>query len=305
MQFNAQTATSSSALDFRSATLQARSHETALAWPAVWLCLAVVIGFWSVAWLAASGALSLWWAVPINTLLAYASYTPAHEAVHGNVHRIPGRPQSEGTWLNNSVGVLSASCILHNFHMHQLSHLAHHAHTNDPEKDPDQWMAVRGAGTVLLRSLGLVFAHYVAELKLCLAREKDGTRRIVLGVVQNLAWIGLVAALALAYEPVPALLATVLSAWLGSAILGWAFDWLPHVPHDSRERFADTRATLFPAGVNGLLTRLFLFQNYHHIHHLWPRVPFHRYQRVHGELESYLLAQGVKVDQIGKIGKKA
>jgi beta-carotene hydroxylase len=287
------------ALDFRSATVRARAHETNIAWPTIVLCVIVVAGFWTTAWLAASGALSLWWAVPINALLAYAAYTPAHEAVHGNVHRIPGRAQSEGTWLNNVVGALASSALLHNFPMHQLSHLAHHAHTNDPARDPDHWMAVRGLHRVLFKAFSLIGAHYFAELRLCIARRSDGKRRIIMGVMQNMLWLSLVALLAVAYDPWAALAATVLSAWLGSAILAWAFDWLPHVPHTSRERFFDTRVTLFPVAVNGLLTRLFLFQNYHHIHHLWPRIPFHRYQRVHQELEDFLAAQGVAIDRWG------
>jgi beta-carotene hydroxylase len=289
-------------LDFRAATQRARAHELSdlgIAWPAVVLCLVVVFGFWAIAWAAASGLLSLWYAVPANALLAYAAYTPAHEAVHGNVHRVAGQSQSEGTWLNNAIGALAASALLHNFPMHQLSHLAHHAHTNDPDKDPDHWMAVRGFQRVLLRAFGLMGAHYIAEIKLCLNRKSDGKRRLLLGLAQNLVWLGGVALLAVLYEPWPALASTALAAWLGSAILAWAFDWLPHVPHQERKRFADTRATVFAPGINAVMTRIFLFQNYHHIHHLWPRVPFHRYQRVHTELESYLLAQGVQIDHIG------
>jgi beta-carotene hydroxylase len=290
---------SSQPIDFRTATLQARAHERAIAWPTVLLCLAVVAGFWAVAWAGASGALSLWIAVPVNAVLAYAAYTPAHEAVHGNVHRVAGRAQSDGTWLNNTVGALAASALLHNFPMHQLSHLAHHAHTNDPAKDPDHWMAVRGWHRVLARAFGLIGAHYLAEIKLCLARESDGKRRLVVGTLQNLLWVVGVAWLAWAYEPWAALASTALAAWIGSAFLAWAFDWLPHVPHTARERFADTRATLFAPALNAVLTRVFLFQNYHHIHHIWPRVPFFRYQRVHEELAGFLAAQGVRVDRVG------
>jgi beta-carotene hydroxylase len=290
------------ALDFRAATLQARAHEQALAWPTIVLCVVVVSVYWGVAWAAASGMLSLWWAVPINACMAFAAYTPAHEAVHGNVHRIAGQPQSEGTWLNNLIGALASSALLHNFPMHQLSHLAHHAHTNDPAQDPDHWMAVRGWGKVLLRGLSLIGAHYVAEFQLCRKRASDGKRRLLTGAAQNLLWLAWVAALVVLYQPWPALAATVLASWLGSLILAWAFDWLPHVPHQQRGRFIDTRAMLFHPLINPVMTRLFLFQNYHHIHHLWPRVAFHRYQRVHEELAGFLKAQGVAVAHVGHSG---
>jgi beta-carotene hydroxylase len=288
-----------SAFDFRSATLLARTHERAIAWGTIWLCLVVVIGFWGIAWGAAAGFVPLWLAIPLNALLAYAAYTPAHEAVHGNVHRIVGQPQSEGTWLNNFVGTMAASALLHNFPMHQLSHLAHHAHTNDPERDPDHWMAVRGWHRVLLRAFSLMLVHYASGLRLSLQRKSDGKRRIVLGLLQNALWLGWVALLAVTYEPGRALAATVLSAWLGSGLLAWAFDWLPHYPHISRERFKNTRTTQFAPWLNGFMTRFFLFQNYHHIHHLWPRVPFSEYQRVHEKMADYLVAQGTPVQTVG------
>jgi beta-carotene hydroxylase len=284
--------------DFRAATLLARAHERDISWSTIALCVVVVLGFWGLAWGAAAGLFSLWWVVPVNAFLAYAAYTPAHEAVHGNVHRVAGQPQSEGTWLNNFVGAMAASALLHNFPMHQLSHLAHHAHTNDPKLDPDHWMAVRGWHRVLLRALSLMLAHYVWGVRLCLQRKSDGKRRMVLGLLQNAAWLALVALLATVYAPWPALAATVLSAWVGSGLLAWAFDWLPHVPHNSRERFTNTRSTQFAPWLNGLMTRLFLFQNYHHIHHLWPRVPFSAYQDVHEQLSGYLVAQGTAVQMV-------
>jgi beta-carotene hydroxylase len=290
--------------DFRDATKIARAHERLIAWPTIVLCALVVGGFWSVAWLAATGQLSLWLAVLINAFFAYAAYTPAHEAVHGNVHRKAGASQTDNTWLNNLIGALASSALLHNFPMHQLSHLAHHAHTNNPERDPDHWMAVRGVMPVTLRAFGLIGAHYIAEFKLCFARSSDGKQRLIVGIAQNLLWFAAVAWLALRYQAWPALAATVLSAWLGSAFLAFAFDWLPHYPHQSRERFLDTRCTQFHPYLNGLASAFFLYQNYHHVHHLWPRVPFHQYRAVHIKLESYLIGQGVEIQQIGTTAKR-
>jgi beta-carotene hydroxylase len=287
-------------MSFRDATAKARAHENMIAWPTIVLCLVIVSAFWLIAWGSAAGLLSLWWAVPVNAFLAYAAYTPAHEAVHGNVHRRAGQAQSQGTWLNNTIGALAASALLHNFPMHQLSHLAHHAHTNDPERDPDHWMAVRGWHRVIGKGLGLIAAHYHAEIKLCVARESDGRRRLIIGGAQNALWVLAVIFLAWAYEPWPAIASTALAAWLGSALLAWAFDWLPHVPHQHIGRFKDTRSTHFPAPIHGPLTHAFFFQNYHHIHHLWPRVPFYRYRKVHDALEPYLLAQGVTIERVGR-----
>jgi beta-carotene hydroxylase len=268
----------------------ARGHEPAVAWPTVRMALVVVSGYWGVAYLAASGALALWWAIPLNIFFAYACYTPAHEACHGNVvdknHRL--------AWLNNVVGVFSASPLLHNFHMHQLSHLAHHAHTNDPAKDPDQWMAVRGIWPFIWRSFTLVLVHYKWEIALCLARA-DGKRRIVLAIVQNLLWIGIVAWLAVLFDATATLLATVLSTWIGSAALAVAFDWLPHHPHTSRERWEHTRVILFPRVVQRTFDALLFGQTYHLVHHLYPRIPFYQYKSVFEKLRSFFEQNGAQI----------
>ncbi len=125
----------------------ARSHEQAIAWPTIIMAVFVASGFWAVAYLAATGVLSLWWALPINIILAYSNYTPVHEACHRNVVD----PKHRHAWLNDAVGVLCSSPLLGSFHLHQLTHLAHHAHTNDPEKDPDQWMVASNVFSLLWR----------------------------------------------------------------------------------------------------------------------------------------------------------
>jgi beta-carotene hydroxylase len=36
------------------------------------------------------------------------------------------------------------------------------------------------------------------------------------------------------------------------------------------------------------LTWLWMYQNYHSIHHLFPRVPFYKYARLYSEIEAVL-----------------
>jgi fatty acid desaturase len=90
------------------------------------------------------------------------------------------------------------------------------------------------------------------------------------------------------------------AAWLGSAMLAFAFDWLPHVPHQSRERWQHTRAVLFPKPIRGLMDQLLLGQSYHLIHHLYPRVPFFRYRAVFVRLRRYLDDNNAPVHEFGK-----
>jgi beta-carotene hydroxylase len=277
----------------------ARSHEPAVAWPTVAMALLVVSGYWLSAWLAATGALPLWVAVPLNIFFAYACYTPAHEACHGNV---ADKNHSLG-WLNNAIGVISTSPLLHNFHMHQPSHLAHHAHTNDPAKDPDHWMAVKTPWGLVWRSLTMFLIHYRWEWQLCRARP-GGRSRIMLGALQNAAWIGLVVWLAARHDTAAALLSTLLATWLGSGLLAMAFDWLPHHPHASRERWLHTHMVIFPSGVQKVFDQLLFGQTYHLVHHLYPRVPFYRYRAVFGKLRGFFEASGAQIRAAGiEIGR--
>ncbi|MGB5265924.1 MAG: fatty acid desaturase, partial [Polyangiales bacterium] len=89
-----------------------------------------------------------------------------------------------------------------------------------------------------------------------------------------------------------ALLATI---WFGPvliavAFLALTFDFLPHYPYDSRERFLDTR--IYPGR---FLNAVLLGQNYHLIHHLWTTIPWYRYQRVFRAIRPDLEERGARI----------
>ena len=63
-------------------------------------------------------------------------------------------------------------------------------------------------------------------------------------------------------------------AFLAQALLAFAFDWLPHHPHERTERYLNTRVVAIP-GISAFL----LSQNYHLIHHLYPNIPFYHYKK--------------------------
>jgi fatty acid desaturase len=47
------------------------------------------------------------------------------------------------------------------------------------------------------------------------------------------------------------------------------------------------------------LSFFLLGQNYHLIHHLYPRIPFYDYPKVYVELEEEILGEGAKVVKLG------
>ena len=73
----------------------------------------------------------------MNGWIAYLMYMPLHEATHNNIQ---GRRWSL-RWLNDWVGRVSSIPLGFSYRAHQISHMRHHAFTNDPDRDPDYWLA--------------------------------------------------------------------------------------------------------------------------------------------------------------------
>ena len=107
------------------------------------------------------------------------------------------------------------------------------------------------------------------------------------------------------------LLLVILPTRLTVAFLGLAFDWLPHhglskTPQE--DRFKTTRNRV---GWERLMTPVFLYQNYHLVHHLHPLIPFYRYlvawrrnEEVHLEHDPPLAAAGdleLSVEEYGRM----
>ena len=88
-------------------------------------------------------------------------------------------------------------------------------------------------------------------------------------------------------------------AWLiGVVVLLYLFAYVVHRPHEQTGRYLDTSTILLPGLPGRLLTRLWLFQNYHSIHHLFPRVPFYRYSRLYTEIAEIMAAKGSPVYRV-------
>ena len=91
---------------------------------AIWLSL------WP---LVLSGFLDLWAGFLIACLCACFAYLPSHEAQHGNYSR--GNPKLR--WLDSLVGHITLITLKFPYHILRITHMKHHAYTNDPVKDPD------------------------------------------------------------------------------------------------------------------------------------------------------------------------
>jgi beta-carotene hydroxylase len=265
-----------------------RTLEVPLAWPTIWLTVGLQTGYGWVVLAAATAAIPLWLATLLNAMIAYAGYTPLHEAAHGNVAR--GRL----AWLNHIVGIGGASLLLHNFTMHRTTHLSHHAHLNDPARDADHWVAGQRWWSVLLRCATLVFAHYRMGIRL------NHRRIIVRAMAENTLPIAALIAVGWIAGWQVMLTVIVLPALIGATLLGLVFDYVVHAPHQGSARFGATRLFLFPAGLWQIGSWLWLAQNYHLTHHLYPWLPFYRYAAATRAALPLLTARGAPVIQLGR-----
>jgi fatty acid desaturase len=258
-----------------------KKHTGFVAVPTILLAVAVLIGHVGV-WVAVAYGLPLWLGVLVNTALAYASFTPVHEAVHGNIGGSHG-------WIDRAVGWALSPLLCGAFPTFKLIHLRHHGHTNHPDKDPDFWVAGSSALGVIVRCW-TILPHYYHQI-LGPLRSERATQK-VLGqtlatVAVMLAAAGALTALGLGVQVVALWL---VPAWLASGLLALVFDWLPHVPHRAQGRYVDTRAIVLPG-----LELLTFWQSLHLVHHLYPRVVFYRYGVVFRAIRAQAEAKGAPI----------
>ena len=77
--------------------------------------------------------LALWEGFLLSVFTTAFAYLPSHAGQHG--HLSGGDKNKE--WLNFWVGQISLIPLSQSHEILKATHLKHHAHTNDPEKDPD------------------------------------------------------------------------------------------------------------------------------------------------------------------------
>ena len=261
------------------------------AWPtAALLVSCVMIYLACVAHLLTDPAFS-WWALAGIGFCTYAIYTPLHEAVHGAVTGM----SLERRWINEWTGYIAAHFLGISFTAHRRSHLKHHRSTNHPVEDPDIVLSADSGVQLLLAWLkgvpkewlfAMSFEHFTDAEKASVRREYVAiilTRLLLLVFCADLGTT----------------LATLLCGQLsGNAVLVTLFAWSVHHPHTEQERRKTTTVYQARTGMDTAMTLIWGYQNYHTIHHLYPKVPFFRYRSLYRALEPYLLESGVPVKRM-------
>lgn len=214
---------------------------------------------------------SHWLTVPMGAAVTFLMFSVLHESTH---HAI-----STNTRLNNLFGHISVPFVVvwATYPLVKFIHIEHHRNTNEPKSiDPDAWCDEGPAWQLPLRWV-TIDLWYVAFY---LRRLKDRPRLEVATTftVFTAAWAVLVALMATGH--------TTQLVWvffvpnrLGILVLAWWFDYLPHHGLTKTQREDKYQATRVRVGGEAVLTPLFVYQNYHLVHHLHPSIPFYRYVR--------------------------
>lgn len=274
---------------------EAKALTPEVAWPTLAFLFVLAGVHWSMIWLTLSGAVALGWLVLPIGFTTYAHYTLVHESVHGNIVR-----NRRYAWVHTLVGWYGSIMLFSTWPLLERTHKHHHSFVNT-EKDPDIYvklslprLLLRNLISTVLQPVPILLQRRVfrdsalargyVNADQIMSRNEKVQHHVVNGLQCLIFW-----SLALGvfgWVFVGLVYGAVLIAMNMLIIM---FQWLPHHPFSETGRYSATRNIGF-TGWNFL----FLWQNWHLMHHLWPSVPFYNYQRLYNRLQPVLEEKGAR-----------
>jgi ferredoxin-NADP reductase/fatty acid desaturase len=261
------------------------------AWGTIALAGAVISGYCIVIPLALNSFIPYWLASIFCGYLAFASFTVGHEAGHGAIIRSGSnwkRCESVLGWLS-TIPLLATS-----YRLFQKIHDRHHSFTNDPDRDPDYIPSDKGLFQLII-GLGIIPFRY-NWLALTRFNQNKSMRDTYMPTLLFflIVW-GTLLALSLHGYATEVIFFCLLPLVIANTLLLTFFDYIPHYPHKSQDVHQATR--MYPSR---LLNLLLFGQNYHLIHHMYPKLPWYQYKSVYERIEPYLKQRNAAIDYIDK-----
>jgi len=216
----------------------------------------------------------------IHFLLGFAAvhlaFTIWHEASHHNI--------TSTKWLNDAVGILGMFPYMTPYYLQRQIHLDHHRFLNEAD-DPN---VIYASGPFWQMPIRYAKAFGVARERLAHDQRSRAMR------ISDFATVTLVASIWI-FAIAQGFFFDLLLLWglpfvAAKVVMDWYVSYLPHVGLPP-SRWLGTRIVDV-----AWITPLVLVHNYHAIHHLWPRIPWHRYRQVYREREAELRKHGVPVE---------
>lgn len=232
-------------------------------WGLIALCYAVLIAGTA---LAVTGWAPYPLVMAAHALAIYAIFTPLHDATHGALSR--------DRRINDALGTLAALPLFPGFTtgLYRFLHMEHHKHTGEPDADPDE---VTVATPMPARFLVWMFLD-LYWISWYLRRVRHRPRSEWIGAVASVAFF-LVwhAGWLLSPFATEFILLWLIPQRLGIALLVYLFASIQHPKgvHQSERPIQATRMMRGGAWVRGAT----LSQAQHLMHHLFPTVPYYRY----------------------------
>lgn len=213
-----------------------------------------------------------WLCFGANVLALHMAGTVIHDASHNSGH--------SNRIVNAILGHLSALMLGFAFPVFTRVHLQHHAHVNDPKNDPDHFVSTGGP-------LWLIAARFFYHEIFFFQRRLWKKYELLEWFLSRL-FLFTVVFLGIHFG----FIGYVMNFWFVPALvvgiaLGLFFDYLPHRPFKERNRWKNAR--VYPSRI---LNLLILGQNYHLVHHLWPSIPWYKYQGAYQITKPLLDAKG-------------
>lgn len=224
-----------------------------------------VLGYWSWDW-------PDWCCFCMNVLALHLAGTVIHDASHNAAH--PNRV------INAIMGHGSALLLGFSFPVFTRVHIQHHGNVNDPENDPEHFISTGGP---LLFIAARFFYQEFFFFKRRLWRKYELLEWFLARfVVVAIVWA------AVRFD----FLGYVFNFWFTPALvvgiaLGLFFDYFPHRPFFERNRWRNAR--IYPSR---WLNLMIMGQNYHLVHHLWPSIPWYKYQAAYYATKPLLDSKG-------------
>ncbi|MGK7926209.1 MAG: beta-carotene hydroxylase [Spirulina sp.] len=212
--------------------------------------------------------LSFW----LNVLALHLSGSVIHDASHNSAHA--------NRMINSALGHISALILGFAFPVFTRVHLQHHANVNDPDNDPDHFVSTGGPLWLIAPRF---FYHEVFFFKRRLWRKYELLEWFLSrALVAALIWVAIhyhFFSYIVDYWFVPALVVGI--------TLGLFFDYFPHRPFHEQNRWKNARVY-----ANPILNLMIMGQNYHLVHHLWPSIPWYKYQPAYRATKPLLESKG-------------
>ena len=280
--------------DYQSLLNTVKSNISGVAWPTVIMFFVAAAVIITLQFLYAKEQIHLLPHLIITSYFMYLMYTPLHEASHQNISGV----NQKYRFLNPLFGFLSALFYLHSYTQHTWSHLEHHKHANDKDLDPDyiikgsNWFSIMARGFFILL---IKDYFYIKNEKL--KNDKIAKIKMKIGTIESLIPVILLIIFTNVFS-VPwyhFILSYVIPLLFAVMLLGIFFDYLVHMPHQSSEKFGDTNVIRTKKWLDYPMTWIWSYQNYHGMHHLFPRLPFYKYKKVFMDKEDELIRLGLPI----------